>query len=274
MSRFPTTVRSKTGGGARFAALRPEYLATDARAGNGFVSAKSATLLLSSSPFSTALRHWKPIPTGSKPVCGRPGSRGGSSSSRAVLATTTSATGSCSSCCSRSPGCARKPPLSALRDRRAAVTAEQEGRRLTLRAAPCGGLLVLLLGGEDTWLDRLTHGNGRFSPTSRRARPTQRSLPMSVARPQPSTSTSRTSTNVSAFTRARPAWPCSRREQTRRRPDPPRDRKRGRGAVAQRLTRERQRELVQRRPAETVFMAKPRRQDARRREPVCGHEDA
>jgi DNA-binding NarL/FixJ family response regulator len=46
--------------------------------------------------------------------------------------------------------------LSALRRGREAVAVEHEGQRLTLRATPCAGLLVILLGEEDTRLDRLT----------------------------------------------------------------------------------------------------------------------
>ncbi len=47
-----------------------------------------------------------------------------------------------------------EPALSAVRRR--PVYVERDGRRLTLRAAEVGGLLVLLLGEEDTRLDRLT----------------------------------------------------------------------------------------------------------------------
>ena len=46
--------------------------------------------------------------------------------------------------------------LNALRYGRAAVAVERDGRRLTLRATPCAGLLVLLLGEVDMRLDRLT----------------------------------------------------------------------------------------------------------------------
>jgi len=46
--------------------------------------------------------------------------------------------------------------LTALRQRQRPIVLERDGQRLTVRAAPSAGLLVLLLGEEDTRLERLT----------------------------------------------------------------------------------------------------------------------
>ena len=46
--------------------------------------------------------------------------------------------------------------LAALRERGQAIVLERDGQRLTLRAVPSAGLLVVLLGEEDMRLDRLT----------------------------------------------------------------------------------------------------------------------